>query len=72
MYKQGMLWLDKDKGAIPDRVAAAVAHFRQKYGTEPLYVLANDRELDEETTVDGLAIKPYRGVLQSHLVVVQS
>ena len=72
MYKQGMLWLDKEKVPMAERVAGAVAHFSQKYRKRPAYVLANEKELAEEVTVGGVTVKPCRAVVRCHLVVVES
>lgn len=62
----GMLWLDDSKASIEEKVRKATAYYRQKYGRSPVWCFANAGQVQEETAVDGIAVKPSSSTLKDH------
>ena len=64
----GMLWFDDDpRRGLEEKVARAVAHYKEKYGQSPTVCYVNPATLDGgPDLVAGVQIKPARMVLPNH------
>lgn len=65
----GMLWFDNSKDSLAEKVRRAVAHYVKKYGRRPeLCLVPVGTEISkEERELDGVIVRPWRGVLPCHL-----
>jgi hypothetical protein len=64
----GMLWFDNDpRRGLEEKVARAVAHYKQKYGQMPTLCFVNPATLNGGPDLAaGVHIKPVRSVLPNH------
>lgn len=66
----GMLWLDTSSETLTVKVRKATAYYQKKYGRKPEICLVHPSAIsaDEEINdVDGVAVRPWRGILPRHL-----
>jgi hypothetical protein len=65
----GMLWYDGDaKRALSEKIARAVAYYRNKYGAQPNVCYVNPTLLEkaQATLTQGVQVRPARTVLPDH------
>ncbi len=68
MIKTGLLWYDNDpKRSLEDKVARALAHYRQKYGQPAQVVYVNPATLnDGAPTLPGVEVMTSKTVQPHH------
>lgn len=65
-----LMWCDADKKTTQaDKIRAAVAAYKRKFGQSPTTVYVNMDQYDEGLEIDGLDIVGARNVLPHHLQV---
>lgn len=68
--KQGLLWYDDSNKPLPQKVALAVARFRQKFGTMPDLCYVHPSALDNGSVkVGAVSVEALPTVLKHHLFV---
>ncbi len=67
----GMLWFDDDpKRGLEEKIARAVAHYRDKYGQAPTLCFVNPATLNGSSDVAaGVQVRAARSVLPNHFWV---
>lgn len=69
-----MMWFDGSSGrGLPEKIALAVAYYRQKYQLLPNLVSVNPQDNPGGITdLDGIRVVSERSTLKNHLIIGQS
>lgn len=64
---EGMLWLDDAKDRpIEDKILRALVWYKEHYGPKPNLCFVSQSALEEETQIEGIAVRPASFVLPNH------
>jgi hypothetical protein len=63
-----MLWFDNSDATLAQKIAKAVAYYKNKYGHAPTLCLVHPNMIaDQKMDLEGITVRPYRPVLPGHL-----